>query len=156
MFLLFRNHGRRKSLLFNITPVIDIVFLLIIFFVLDFQFLGEDSRDIELPDKCSFAGENERIPNGAAVIVVSRSGEGELRCSVNNRLADTLDKIDLERQMTEMLDNYFADVLPEDRLVVLRIDKNLRFSDAQYAMAAASASTATGIKIATLAERNAD
>jgi biopolymer transport protein ExbD len=43
--------------------------------------------------------------------------------------------------------------LPEDEaVVVLRIDKDISYGDAQYALAAAAESSATGLRLATLAE----
>ncbi len=155
MFLL-GNHEQRKSLSFNITPVIDIVFLLIVFFVLDFQFLGSDSRDIELPDKCAYAQKDAEMPAGSVAIAVSQTSAGELRCSVNNRLVDTTDSYELTGRMTEVINNCFTSVPPENRIVVLRIGKELSFGKAQYALASASMSTATTIKIATLAEKEAN
>ncbi|MBN1795172.1 MAG: biopolymer transporter ExbD [Sedimentisphaerales bacterium] len=150
---LFRNPGQRKSLSFNITPVIDIIFLLIVFFVLDFQFFGSDSQNIELPDKCGYAENDAEMPAGTVAVVVSQMGDGELRYSVNNSLANTIDSYKLAERMAGMIDGCFENIPPEDRVIILRIDKDLNFGKAQYALAAASASTATKIKIATLAEK---
>jgi biopolymer transport protein ExbD len=42
--------SRRSSHVPNLTPLIDIVFLLLIFFMLTSHFVREDSLDIELPE----------------------------------------------------------------------------------------------------------
>ena len=42
--------GRRSSHVPNLTPLIDIVFLLLIFFMLTSHFVREDALDIQLPE----------------------------------------------------------------------------------------------------------
>lgn len=42
--------GRRSSHVPNLTPLIDIVFLLLIFFMLTSHFVREDTLDIQLPE----------------------------------------------------------------------------------------------------------
>jgi biopolymer transport protein ExbD len=156
MSFLFANHEKRKSLFFNITPVIDIVFLLIIFFVLDFQFFGSNSQDIELPDKCSYAQKDAEPPAGTVAIVVLQTSDGEIKYSVNNRLVNATDSCKLAEQMAGMINECCEGIQPESRVVILRIDKELHFGKAQHALASASLSTATTIKIATLAEKEAN
>ena len=47
--------------------------------------------------------------------------------------------------------------LPEDeRVVVLRIDRDISYADAQYALAAAAESSASRLRLATLAETSRD
>ena len=45
--------GRRSSHVHNLTPLIDIVFLLLIFFMLTSHFVREDTLNIQLPEAAS-------------------------------------------------------------------------------------------------------
>jgi len=156
MSFLFRNHRNKKALSFNITPVIDIIFLLIVFFVLDFQFFGNDSDNVELPDKCDFAKPCQQALPDAAAVVVTETEFGKIQYSVNNQKMDSVNHQLLVQQMTTTIDNRIKDLPKESRIVILRIDRNLDFSNARYAIDAVSASTATKIKIATLAKDRTD
>jgi len=49
LFMQFEGY-RRSSHVPNLTPLIDIVFLLLVFFMLTSHFVREDSIDIELPE----------------------------------------------------------------------------------------------------------
>lgn len=44
---------RRASLALNLTPLIDIVFLLLVFFMLTAHFVEEESLSVDLPDAAS-------------------------------------------------------------------------------------------------------
>ncbi|MCJ7692830.1 MAG: hypothetical protein MUO22_05390, partial [Sedimentisphaerales bacterium] len=60
------------------------------------------------------------------------------------------DYTDLAEKLARLIDVRLAD-LPRDRKVVtLRIDRDVRFAQAQYALAAVAASEATDIQLAVL------
>ena len=48
-------HSREESGSFNMTPIIDIVFLLIIFFLVVCQFIEAENFPVAVPDGCEFA-----------------------------------------------------------------------------------------------------
>lgn len=147
-----RNYPKPLPLSFNMTAVIDIVFLLIVFFVVTFQFIGGDSTAIDIPDKCDAAlkGEVSLSP----VINVAGLGQGQMSYIVGSQQIEASDKNVLVEQMTRSLNEALAS-LPEDkRIVVLRIDKKVQFSQAKYALAAAANSQAKAIKLAALSETN--
>jgi hypothetical protein len=122
----------------------------------DFQFLGNDSENIKLPDKCTFAEFNEKDLSDAAVVAVLKDQSKEIQYFLNGRKIVSTDRQSLVRNITISVDKKFVGVDNQNRVLILRIDKELEFSDAQYALAGASASSATKIKIATLAKDEPD
>ena len=46
----------------SITPMIDVVFLLIIFFLVVCKFIEAENFPVEIPDNCQFAQKNTVIP----------------------------------------------------------------------------------------------
>lgn len=67
----FRRHRRRTDTGPNLTPLIDVVFLLLIFFMVSTTFTRETHLAIELPEADGHAGEP---PSEAIEIVVGRDG----------------------------------------------------------------------------------
>ena len=62
------------ALQLNLTPMIDVVFLLVIFFMAATQFAdAERAIDLDLPDVAS-AGTNLAIPNEPMIVSVNQSG----------------------------------------------------------------------------------
>jgi biopolymer transport protein ExbD len=156
MLLRTAERFRSEGLTFNMTPVIDIVFLLIVFFVVVFQFIGTEDTKVQLPADCNFAeslGENRPLP---ATITASMTNQGRINFSVGTEKIQAADKHKLMQMMQKSLDESLRKLPESQRVVVLRIDKNISFADAQYALAAAAESSANRLKLATLAEINQD
>ena len=65
---------------------------------------------------------------------------------------ETSDRDKLVEDLAARIDTLLRDQPPERRIVTLRIDKQICFSDAQYALAAVAASSATDVKLAVLKE----
>lgn len=151
MIVRFRDKYERHSISFNVTPLIDIVFLLIVFFVVVFQFIGPDNSAVQLPRKCDQARPETSNQAWPAIITISPSSDRESAYAVNGQLISSKDKVDLLDSMTHLLDKRFDDLPQCERVVVLRIDKDTRFADAQFALAAAAQSQAHSLKLATLA-----
>ncbi len=55
---------------FNMTPMIDVVFLLIVFFMLICQFISQDNQRLSVPDNCSTAIEEQINAENEIVIQV--------------------------------------------------------------------------------------
>ncbi|MCK4888036.1 MAG: biopolymer transporter ExbD, partial [Planctomycetes bacterium] len=49
------NQFRTSSKSFNMTPIVDIVFLMIIFFLVVFQFIDAENFPVNVPDNCDYA-----------------------------------------------------------------------------------------------------
>lgn len=152
MLLKIAERFRCEGLIFNMTPVIDIVFLLIVFFVVVFQFIGTEGPQVQLPAECSFAENiNENRP-WPATITAGRTDDGQIVFAVGPENIKAESKAELIQTMQKSLDGHLSNLPGQERVVVLRIDKDISFADAQYALAAAAASSANRMRLATLAE----
>jgi len=69
----FRNprHFRERSMMFDLTPMIDIVFLLIIFFLTTAQFSRMTRAEVELPVQ---PGEGEELQDEPGIVINLVSG----------------------------------------------------------------------------------
>ena len=66
------HFGHDRSVQFNVTPLIDVVFLLIIFFMTTAQFARMTRAEVELPEQ---PGEEDTDESSAALIVnIQKSG----------------------------------------------------------------------------------
>jgi biopolymer transport protein ExbD len=156
MFLRIAERFRCEGLSFNMTPVIDIVFLLIIFFVVVFQFIGTQGPQVQLPQDCSFAESIDETRPRPATITAGRTNKGQVSFSVGGEIIQAAGKFELMQLMQKSLDERLRNLPEPELVVVLRIDKNISYADAQYALAAAAASSASRLRLATLAETSSD
>ena len=84
MFVETRNRQRRASV--DMSPLIDVVFLLLIFFAVTTTFLEQSGMELELP-------ESSTAPSTTAdAIVVEISSGGEIRMDGEAVTADTLEQ----------------------------------------------------------------
>ncbi|MDD5459069.1 MAG: biopolymer transporter ExbD [Phycisphaerae bacterium] len=134
---------------FNMTPVIDIVFLLIIFFVVVFEFIDVDDK-VTVPDNCVFARENEPAKSLLPVITVFQSQEDEYSFAVDSKQLDG--NGDMTEQMRQLIDQRLERLSADRRIVTLKIDKDVPFSQAKYALAAVAKSAAEKVRIAAFKE----
>ncbi len=156
MLLKITERFRPEGLTFNMTPVIDIVFLLIVFFVVVFQFIGTEGPQIQLPADCSFAESIDENRPWPATITAGRTDKGQVSFSVGGEKIHATDKTELMQLLQKSLDEHLRNLPEPERVVVLRIDRNISYSDAQYALAAAAESSANRLRLATLAETSLD
>lgn len=119
-----RREYRREGGLFNMTPLIDMVFTLLIFFTLTLQIQKEQAAKIQLP-KADQAEEAKKIPPQSLVVLVQDDGtlivNGERKAVA-----------DFEEDVT----NYTAENLPKE--LVVRGDGDVHFRVIQGVMRAAS------------------
>ena len=135
---------------FNMTPIIDIVFLLIIFFLVVSQFIEAENFDVSLPTDCDFAQTNPTNQAQAATVTIMKTPNEKTAYAVGAELINSKNPELLIDNMARSIDTRLENMSPEDRVVTLRIDKDIYFSDAQYALAAVANSKATKIKLAAL------
>lgn len=143
------NHFRTPSKSFNMTPIIDIVFLLIIFFLVVFQFIDAENFPVNVPDSCDYALDNQQQGNALITVTVLQSQNG-VDFAVGPTKVSSLDTEDIAGKLTGLINIQLENSQPGQRTVILRIDKDICFSDAQYALEGISQSIATNIQFATL------
>jgi len=117
-----RRRGRHEANV-ELTPLIDVVFLLLIFFKVSTTFVRETQLKLELPEA---SGEAQQVDPGTIEIVIDRQGE----YSVSGRLLVSSDKKTLVRALQEMRSNdqpsprvvITADALAAHQAVVRAMD----------------------------------
>ncbi|MGI9323678.1 MAG: ExbD/TolR family protein [Pseudomonadales bacterium] len=80
------NRGNREEVNVELTPLIDVVFLLLIFFMVSSTFIRETQLKIDLPEA---SGELQEIESDVLEIAVDKRGEYAIngRILVNNELS---------------------------------------------------------------------
>ena len=122
-----------SSRVINLTPLIDIVFLLLVFFMLTAHFVKDQSLDIALPEASSSAGLDE---------------QGALEILINDKAEILIDK-QLVKQ--DELDAVIKHSLQgrTNKQVILRGDKNSKLDLTIKVMDAARKSGAESLDIIT-------
>ena len=135
---------------FNMTPIIDIVFLLIIFFLVVCQFIEAENFPVTVPDDCQFARSDPEPGAQVTTVTVMKTTEDEAGFAVGSEKISVSDYADIVEKLIQLIDISLSDLPPDRRVVTLRIDKDIYFAEAQYALAAVAASSATDIQLAAL------
>lgn len=131
---------------FNMTPIIDVVFLLIIFFMLVCQFIVAENYDVTVPDEITSA-HDERDDKKLTTVTVMRQENGQIAYAVGSERFNSSTKA-LAEKIAKKIDAQLNQLSDGERIVSLRIDKDIDYRHSQYALAGISKSIATKIKIA--------
>jgi len=124
---------RRSSHVPNITPLIDIVFLLLVFFMLTSHFVQDDALNIQLPETES----GERLDEKKSIeIVINPEGQWLYEERVLNE--DDLFVV-LQKDLSQR----------EDKRVRIRGDKSSELDSAVMLLDVARRAGATGVDIVT-------
>ncbi len=154
----FRIDGQFRSGVrsFNMTPIIDVVFLLIIFFLVVCQFIEAENFPVAVPDGCEFAQSEPEPGTQVTTVTVMKTTKGRSCFAVGSEKIAASSYTDVVERIAKLIDVRLKDLPPEGRVVTLRIDKDVCFSEAQYALAGVAASIATDIQLAALKNKRAD
>lgn len=110
---------RVQSLQFNMTPMIDVVFLLIIFFMLASRFVSAEHAEIQLPDPQRSQAAEMKLPEKVVINVQLGPDDrpqilvGPIRCA---DLAELSTRLQIQKSQSPELQ------------VVLRADKRVKYS----------------------------
>ena len=154
--LLNQFRDTNGSQAFNMTAIIDIVFLLIIFFLVVCQFIEAENFPVDVPDDCRFAQADADRQGVLTTVTVMNTDRFCGGFAVGAEQIDGLDHRQLVERLAESIDVRLKDIPAERRIVTLRMDKDVCFSKAQYALAAIAKSMATDIQLSTLKDRRPD
>jgi len=130
--LSFKRHKDRYQMQSPLTSLIDIVFLLLIYFLLTTNFLVEEGITIKLPDAKASA------PQIKQEITVTVDEEGRAY------MADQ--EVPLDQLYTRIKDMIGKD---KDRLVIIKADKTVILNKAVKVMDIAKAAGASRLSLAT-------
>ena len=129
---------RRSSQVPNITPLIDIVFLLLVFFMLTSHFVREESINIELPESQSAGSSTE---NRLLEVVLNQHGE-----IIYNKKKVSV--VEFQSLLHEEL------LKRKDKVIKIRGDRSVEFGMAVNLIDLARKAGAQGIDIVTIKNAN--
>ena len=132
------------------TPVIDIVFQLIIFFSVVSKFIEAENFPVAVPDGCHFAQSVPDYQAQVTTVTVMNSAKGGADFAVGSQKIDSASYADIVDKLAGLIDIQLKNLPVGNRVVTLRIDKDVCFAQAQYALAGIAASSATNIQLAVL------
>ena len=153
MSLRIADQFAKPLMAFNMTPIIDIVFLLIIFFMVVCQFIEAENFPVTVPDNCSFAATDPELQAGMTTVTVMKTDDGRVSFAVGAQKIHAADYHRIQEELARLINDSLEKLPPDRRVVILRIDKDISYSHAQYALAALAQSTATDIQIAAVKEK---
>lgn len=113
----FRDDKKTRGVDINLTPLIDVVFLLLIFFMVSTTFIYTDSLNVNLPKA---KGENVEVKQNINIVV---SQDGSIHINGNR-----ISKTGLSRKLNELHKN-----MP-DATVILQADKKSTHGDVVFVM----------------------
>ena len=131
---------------FNMTPIIDIVFLLIIFFMLVCQFIVAENFDLNVPDNITEAEPADAAQDKTTTVTVMFDQNGGIAYAVGSQIISARPGPQTIEAIASAIDSRMQNLPIDKRVVSLRSDKNIPFKNAKYALAAVSRSSATDIK----------
>jgi len=134
-----RRRGRHEATV-ELTPLIDVVFLLLIFFMVSTTFIRETQLKINLPES---SGELQEVDPGTIEIVVDRRGD----YAVNDRLLVNSEKTTLVRALQEVQQSLSAE--QGSPMVVITADAFATHQSVVRAMDAAGSVGLTRVSITT-------
>ena len=154
MLNIFSYQGNIRQ--FNMTPVIDIVFLLIIFFLLVCQFIVAENFEVAVPDDISSARPGKAADEQVTTVTVMFTEGVQVGYAVGAEKIAASSGDRISSAIADEIDRQLRHLPRERRAVCLRIDKDICFRDSQYALAGISRSTATDMKLAVTKQKLAE
>ena len=147
-FTLFTDSQQTEGERFNMTPVIDIVFLLIIFFMLVCQFIVAENFEVAVPDGITTAAPDDADDDQITTVTVMFDENRGVGYAVGAEQIETTNSADISSAIAARINKQLQNLPPNRRVVCLRVDKDICFADSQSAIVGVSQSTATDMKLA--------
>jgi biopolymer transport protein ExbD len=129
---------------------VDVLFQLIIFFALACQLIATENLQVYVPDNCNFASSDDQREAQITTVTVMKDEQGKSSFSVGSQKIVLSNYGQIAEKVAELLDAHLKDLPANGRVVTLRIDKDIPYAEAQYALAAVAKSTATDIRLAAI------
>jgi len=133
--MLYKRKQKNTSILVDLSPLIDVVFLLLIFFMVSTQFKDDSGLDLSLP------GSESRQQEKSENLTISIDKEQGIFIG-----DDTVEPGQLEEIIRQKLEGF------EKKMVVLKVDKTVNHGMVVKIMDAAKSAGAEGLTFATSAK----
>lgn len=138
----------RTSAGFNITPIIDIVFLLIIFFLLVCRFIETEPQDVNLPRACDSAELLEGKPS-PVVLAMIKSGD-TVKTYLNGKEISLTGNAPPLSAVSSRINTLVKESAPGQEIATLKIDKRVTCRRFKYALQAIAESNVEDIRLAVI------
>lgn len=132
------------------TPIIDIVFLLIIFFMLVCQFIVAENFELNLPDQIESARQKQDIKQMVATVTITKDTDNTIIFAVGSNKIVSTDPQTITNEIANAIDTQLKPIKHDKKIASLRIDKQITYKHCQIALAAVSQSIATDIQLAVI------
>jgi biopolymer transport protein ExbD len=142
------NGGNEPA--FNLTPVIDIVFLLIIFFAVVCKFIEAENFPVAVPAGCENAQSEVEQQKVSTTVTVMKADGAMSEFAVGSEKVSMENYDEVTDKLAGLINERLKGLSSESRVVTLRIDGDICFAEAQYALAGLAKSDATDIRLAVL------
>ncbi len=136
---------------FDMTPIIDVVFLLIIFFMLVCQFMAAEQFQVQVPDAIESAQQPE-VSEKKPVTITVMARAGETIYAIGSQKLGAVQGSDLAELTAAEVDRLLSEHQSGDRTVRLRCDKSVTFGQVKHILAGLSKSSAASLDWAVLGE----
>jgi biopolymer transport protein ExbD len=137
----------------NVIPFVDILFQLIIFFVLACQLMQADNPLITVPDNCANAKADDQRESQITTVTVMRDGREKSEFAIGMEKIPVSNYREVPAKLANLLDSRLKQLPQNNKTVTLRIDKDVPYSQAQFALAGIAKSSATDIRLAVIKEQ---
>jgi biopolymer transport protein ExbD len=137
---------QRAEMGFDLTPFIDVIFLLIIFFMLVCQFFADELFEVSLPDKIASV---EELESKSLLTITVMQKEGKVSYAVGADILPGDEPQLLERMIASAIDSRQLKV-GQEKIVCLRCDKQIAFQHVRPVLNGIAKSSAEKIQWAIL------
>lgn len=136
--------SRQEAVGFDMTPLIDVVSLLIIFFMLVFQFCAAELFEVQVPDKIAYADASAPQAGSLMTITVMRKG-GKICYAAGADILPGDEPALLEKMIASAIDSRTPQA-GQEKTVCLRCDKQVAFENIRPVLAGIAQSDARKIQ----------
>ena len=134
------------------TPIIDVVFLLIIFFMLVAQFIVAEQYKVSVPDAIKTARAQDAEKDRPLTITVMGNPQRGITCAVGAEKLAVVDGKDMKMLIVSSINDYLAKSKSANKTVRLRCDRAVPFGQVKYVLAGISQSRAENLDWAVLSD----
>ena len=148
----FRYKRLFEAETFDMTPIIDVVFLLIIFFMLVAQFIVAEKYKVKVPGEIATAHTQDNEEDRPLTITVMPDQEQGVLCVVGSEKLASVQSKDMKSLITSVINDYLKDHKQADKTVRLRCDQSVPFGQVKYILSGISQSRAENLDWAVLSD----
>jgi len=134
------------------TPIIDVVFLLIIFFMLVAQFIVAEQYKVSVPDAIKTARAPDAEKDRPLTITLMPDPKQGFKCIMGAEKLAVVDGKDMKMLIVSSINDYLAKNKSADKTVRLRCDRAVPFGQVKYILAGISQSRAENLDWAVLSD----